>query len=433
VSNSTPRPADRHEHSVAEPTNRLPAIETATPASPTPPKRARRGRKKPNHQAAKPRKDFPLTAHPSGRWCKKVRGKLHYFGPLSDADAALNKWLAEKDYLLAGRKPPRRDEPAVPTLEDLVNRFLATKQTLLNSGDLSPWTMQSYDAACKRLLEAIGWNTPLTDIKPEHFEALRAKWAKTWGPVRIAAEVNRSRVILNYAYKNGMVDRPIRFGEGFRRPSKKTIRLSRHEQGPKMFEAAELCKMIAESSQPIKAMLLLAINGGLGNNDIAQMPIKALDLKTAWLRYPRPKTGIMRHVPLWPETVAAITDWLTMRPEPHSDAERDLVFLTRTGKNWQPNPRNREITAECRKLLGRLGINGNRNFYALRHTFETIAGESRDQIAVDAIMGHDDGSMRNAYRERISDERLKAVTEHLRRWLFSYVGPAEAAEQRGAR
>lgn len=28
---------------------------------------------------AKPSKDFPLTPHPSGRWCKKVRGVLHYF------------------------------------------------------------------------------------------------------------------------------------------------------------------------------------------------------------------------------------------------------------------------------------------------------------------------------------------------------------------
>jgi hypothetical protein len=57
--------------------------------------------------------------------------------------------------------------------------------------------------------------------------------------------------------------------------------------------------------------------------------------------------------------------------------------------------------------------------YGLRRTFETIGGESRDQVAVDVIMGHARGDMASVYRERISDERLRAVVEHVRQWLFS--------------
>ena len=43
--------------------------------------------------------------------------------------------------------------------------------------------------------------------------------------------------------------------------------------------------MIESAEQPMKAMLLLAINAGLGNNDIGQLPLKALDLERGWLNY----------------------------------------------------------------------------------------------------------------------------------------------------
>jgi integrase len=80
------------------------------------------------------------------------------------------------------------------------------------------------------------------------------------------------------------------------------------------------------------------------------------------------------------------------------------------------------------QLVGKLGLAGRgHTFYALRHTFETIAGESRDQVAVDAIMGHSREDMASVYRERIGDDRLRAVAEHVRQWLFEK--PVESAPQ----
>ena len=43
----------------------------------------------------KPYPDFPLYAHASGRWAKKVRGQILYFGPWADSEASLDKWLRE--------------------------------------------------------------------------------------------------------------------------------------------------------------------------------------------------------------------------------------------------------------------------------------------------------------------------------------------------
>src|SRR5215831_5744997 len=91
---------------------------------------------------AKPYPEFPLTAHPAGYWCKKVRGKVHYFGPWSDPDGALKKYLDQKDALHAGRKPRETTEGF--TVKDAANAFLNAKQALVDAGDLSPLTWADY-------------------------------------------------------------------------------------------------------------------------------------------------------------------------------------------------------------------------------------------------------------------------------------------------
>ena len=58
------------------------------------------------------------------------------------------------------------------------------------------------------------------------------------------------------------------------------------------------------------------------------------------------------------------------------------------------------------------------SFYALRHTFRTVADRSKDQPAVDYIMGHVREDMASLYRERIDDDRLQAVVAIVREWLF---------------
>src|SRR5262249_34414796 len=186
-------------------------------------------------------------------------------------------------------------------------------------------------------------------------------------------------------------------------------------------------RLLDAAGTPMKAMILLGINAGLGNADCGNLPLAALDLERGWIDYPRPKTGIPRRCTLWPETVAAIREGLAKRKEPKDPADAGLVFVTKYGESWAKDVADSPVSKEMRKLLDRLGINGHRTFYTLRHTFRTVADESKDQPAVDFVMGHEVPHMSAVYRETISDARLKAVTDHVHAWLFGPAAPAENA------
>jgi integrase len=373
---------------------------------------------RPSDKPARPYPEFPLFPHATRRWAKKILGKLHYFGPWEDWQGALKKYQEQRDDLHAGRKP-RGAGPRGLTVRDLANRFMTAKKTLLESGEMVPRTWQEYYACCERVVGEFGKERLVGDLAADDFEQLRASLAKTRGPVALSNEVQRVRCLFKYAFDAGLIDRPVRFGPLFRRPSRKTLRKSRNARGARMFEAAELRKMIDAADQPLKAMLLLAINCGYGNTDCGTLPLAAVDLDGGWVRYPRPKTGVDRRAPLWVETVAALRAALAKRPEPKDPADAGLVFVTKYGKSWAKQTRDNPVSKETAKLLAALGVKrAGLNFYALRHTFETVAGESCDQVAVDYIMGHAREDMASVYRERISDDRLRAVVEHVRAWLW---------------
>jgi integrase len=367
----------------------------------------------------KPYPEYPLTAHPAGYWCKKIRGKIHYFGPWADPEGALNKYLAEKDSLHAGRKP-RPDAEAV-TVKVAVNAFLNEKAAVRDAGELSPRTWNDYKRAGDLLVSEFGKSRLVEDLAPDDFAELRTKMAKLWGPHRLGTTIQCIRCLFRYAYESDLLDRPMRYGPGFKRPSKKTMRLHKAKGGPKLFTVEEVRRMIDAAGAALRAMILLGINCGFGNADCGNLPLAAVDLEGGWIDYPRPKTGIGRRCRLWPETTQAIREALARRPEPKDPADAGLVFITKRGYSWAKDIADSPVTKETRKLLDSLGINGHRNFYTLRHTFRTVADASKDQPAVDHIMGHETPHMSAVYREGIDDERLKAVADHVRRWLFGTV------------
>jgi len=344
----------------------------------------------------KPYDDFPLTPHATGQWCKKIDGRIVYFG--TDWRAALKRYNATAD------GPPN-------SLKRSIDKYVESRRLLQASGEISYQHFKDIERTLASLSVFIGPKA-LAGLMSEDYGAWRAHLRKTNGPVALGNHIMRVRAFLNWCkrekYISGLPD-----CDALKKPSRKELRLARAKRGSRMFTPEELRSLITCAGPQLRAMILLALNAGLGNNDLAQLCTS--NLQDGWLDYPRPKTGIGRRVPLWRETREALA--AVIRPDD------DVVFRTKQGNPWtckcksgSGSPISQKFTKLCQDLkIHKLG----RGFYSLRHVAQTIGEESGDHVATKFILGHappaDD--MSAVYRERMADERLVRVVEHIRRWL----------------
>ena len=386
-----------------------------------------------------PRPDFPLSIHKgSGYWCKKVRGRVHYFGRVADDPrgvAALEEWNRVKDDLYAGREP--HAQAGELTVADLCNHYLRHKEEQRDRGEITPRTFYGLYATCAGIVEAFGRNRAVANLGPDDFGKLRAKLAERRAAVALRNEMQRVRSVFRHGLVNGLMEAPVRYGSKFGKPELKQVRRERREKrdahGKQMLDAHEIRAVLAEAKQPLRTMILLGINCGLGQTDLARLPTAYVDLDTAMLDYPRPKTEADRVCPLWGETVEAIREWLPLRPKAKQPGDAGLLFLTCRGAPWvkvseRGAPKD-AIGQEFGRLLCKLGIKRRGlSFYGLRHSFRTVADEVRDPVATNLIMGHVDTTMAGHYREDVSGDRLVRIVEHVRAWVFGPAPDAEHAE-----
>src|SRR5207244_3008049 len=142
-----------------------------------------------------------------------------------------------------------------------------------------------YYRVCANLIGIVGKNRLVDDLAPEDFATLRSELAKVRGAVALGNEIQRVRGILKYAYDDGLIDRPVRYGASFKKPNRKTIRQARVDRGSRMIEAEELRRILAATTSPLKAMVLLGVNAGFGQSDVSRLPVSAIDLKGGWINY----------------------------------------------------------------------------------------------------------------------------------------------------
>ncbi len=310
-------------------------------------------------------------------------------------------------------------------LKTAIKKFLVSKEAATRNEELSPRTLADYRQTCDRMQITLG-DPRMESLRPTDFEQLRAAMAQGRSPNTLKADVTRAKVFFKWAYDSELTNQPARFGQSFKSPSRKVMRKHRNGIGPKLFTAEEVRDMIEAANVPLRAMILLGINGGLGNTDVASVPMTAIEPcvdmdVAAWLNFPRPKTGVARRIPLWYETLDAITAAIDQRPLPADPADEGLLFLSRRGTSWRPVSNYNPVAMAFGRLkLGAARQKPAHGFYTLRRCFQTIGDGANDALATRAIMGHaeDASDMSAVYRQEISDDRLRVVGDYIHNWLF---------------
>lgn len=368
-------------------------------------------RKPSSSKPEKPFPEFPLFPHATKRWAKKIKGRLHYFGPWDNWQAAYELYQYEYPWRIQGKTPPPRNPEAV-TVEYLVNSFLEQRDTLVQSGELSKQTWLDYRVVGTELIEQLGRYTDIEHLTPSDFAKLRKHYGKGKSLVTLKNSITRAMVFFNFAHKQRLIKHPVDTGESFKKPKKVALKREKLAKGNKSFTVDELRLIYHAANKQLKCFILLGLNGGLGNSDIGQMESK--HIQGDWVDYPRPKTAVDRRFKLWPETKKAIE---IVRQTKQADSR--YLFLTKQGKCWFKDDGDDPLSKEFRKLCLEVGVHKQgRGFYSLRHQFRSIARGCRDREAVDYVMGHSDGTVAENYMEwGIDDERLQAVSDFVYTWI----------------
>lgn len=382
--------------------------------------------------AEKPSWPYPhivpgMFAAGNGQWSKKINGRRMNFGPWADPKAAMERFELQGKPLLMGEESEDRIRPGDVTVEALCQLFVTAKAGQVRTGDLSARMYDDYKRTCKVMVEVLGAKSLVLLLKPADFTRLHGKLGPS--ATRRANQVIWVRTVFKWGYESDMLDRPVKYGPGFKRPAARGMRKHKNKRGRGLLYTPDQVQALVSKSKPLmRALVLLAINAGFGNTDCAAIQLEDVDLDKGIFHAERHKTGFERTATLWPETVQAMRDWLAIRPR----SKLRNFFLTPTGEplvrvDANPDPEHPDglhvvkvdaVAEMFKEPAAACGIKG-KGFYALRHTFRTVAeGGAFRERTIDRIMGHIQEGIGTEYIHDFSPDRLRAVTDYVRAWYL---------------
>ncbi len=348
---------------------------------------------------------FLLLYTPTGQYCKKIKGKLYYFGTAKQE--ALRRCLEQESHLHAGKgfKPSSSEDEI--SLKTLCNLYLEHQESRVADGDIGLRQLHDQTSLLRRFARFIGPNRSIADISTIDLQNYRAKLIKAGrAATTINNHISSFKAMFHWALENEVVSSV---------PNLKAIKkITRKKENKPVFTHEEIGKLINHAGVQMEAMIWLGLNCGFGCTDCAEILWEHVDLDDTRIHFARGKTRTDRSLPLWPETV----DALKALPR-----QNQRVFNTSKGNAWVraskstdegsrvKYTRDHALSKQFSKLLKKAGIKTEKGvgFYTLRRTAATLAARSGDPFAVQRLLGHADLKMASTYVQDISEQTDRVI------------------------
>ena len=242
---------------------------------------------------------FPLTLHPTGQYCKKVKGKIYYFG--SDKKQALERYLDQATYLHGCQNNLQQQKPTGDnmTLKQLCDMYLKYQYSKLQANDLTASHHNEQIGSLNKLMAFLGQNIDINNISTLDLQNYKRRIQKSNMSVcRLNLHISIMKALFHWARKNDVLESI---------PNIDAISRGKIVHREKFtFDPEQINKLLSAADVKMRAMIWLGLNCRFGCTDCSELKWIDLDLVNARVKLPRRKTGILRDLPLWPETVESL-------------------------------------------------------------------------------------------------------------------------------
>jgi hypothetical protein len=226
---------------------------------------------------------FPLTLHPTGQYCKKINGKIHYFG--TNKRQALERYLEQATYLHGGQSSAQRPLNGSMALKQLCYLYLEYQHSKVLAGDLSARHYNDQINSLGKLVSCLGKGRKIKSISTLELQNYKRKLQAGYDSAhRLNLHIGAMKAMFHWARRNDILQNI---------PNIDAVSKGKivHRE-MYTFSSEQIKKLLVAADVKIRAMIWLGLNCCFGCTDCAKLKWKDLDLEDGRVQLARNKTGV---------------------------------------------------------------------------------------------------------------------------------------------